>query len=94
MLVLILLTDIDPHLLQEESKTCPRDSRAKYGDYDIKDSYKSIDFSIPLGLSYEISDFVIDARYNLGLSNIVDHSDDGKVKNGVIMLTLGYKIPF
>jgi len=25
MLVLILLTDIDPHLLQEESKTCPRD---------------------------------------------------------------------
>ena len=26
MLVLILLTDIDPHLLQEESKTCPRDS--------------------------------------------------------------------
>ena len=29
MLVLILLTDIDPHLLQEESKTCPRDSRAK-----------------------------------------------------------------
>ena len=69
-------------------------TRAKYGDYDIKDSYKSIDFSIPLGLSYEISDFVIDARYNLGLSNIVDHSGDGKVKNGVIMLTLGYKIPF
>ena len=29
MLVLILLTDIDPHLLQEESKTCPRDSRLK-----------------------------------------------------------------
>jgi len=26
MLVLILLTDIDLHLLQEESKTCPRDS--------------------------------------------------------------------
>ena len=26
MLVLILLTDTDPHLLQEESKTCPRDS--------------------------------------------------------------------
>ena len=29
MLVLILLTDIDPHLLQEESKTCPRDSRVE-----------------------------------------------------------------
>jgi hypothetical protein len=30
MLVLILLTDIDPHLLQEESKTCPRDSRISH----------------------------------------------------------------
>ena len=29
MLVLILLTDIDPHLLQEESKTCPRDSNVR-----------------------------------------------------------------
>ena len=33
-------------------------------------------------------------RFLLCLSNIVDHSGDGKVKNGVIMLTLGYKIPF
>ena len=30
MLVLILLTDIDPHLLQEESKTCPRDSKYRW----------------------------------------------------------------
>ena len=60
-----------------------------------KDGLKKIDFSIPLGLSYEISDFVIDARYNLGLSNILDveHSDYSQ-KNSVIMLTLGYKIPF
>ena len=60
-----------------------------------KDGLKSFDFSIPLGISYEISDFVIDARYNLGLSNILDieHSDWSN-KNSVIMLTLGYKIPF
>ena len=57
------------------------------------DGMKKIDLSIPLGLSYEFSDFVIDARYNLGLTNIND-SDHHKVKNGVIMLTLGYKIPF
>ncbi len=51
-----------------------------------------MDFSIPLGLSYEISDFVIDARYNLGVANINDHGI-GKIRNSVIMLTVGYKIP-
>ena len=61
-----------------------------------KDGLKTFDFSIPLGLSYEISDFVIDARYNLGLSNIIDTDghDNYKQKNSVIMLTVGYKIPF
>ena len=60
-----------------------------------KDGLKSLDLSVPLGLSYEISDFVIDARYNLGLSNLIDddHTDYSQ-KNSVIMLTLGYKIPF
>ena len=53
---------------------------------------KTLDFSIPLGLSYEFSDFIIDARYNLGLTNIFDTSSVN-VKNGVIMLTVGYKIP-
>lgn len=57
------------------------------------DGLKKFDLSIPLGLSYEISDFVIDARYNLGLTKIND-GDDEKIKNGVIMLTVGYKIPF
>lgn len=64
-------------------------------DYDESntDGYKKFDFSIPIGLSYEFSDFVIDARYNLGLTNIID-DDHIKNKNSVIMLTIGYKIPF
>ena len=57
------------------------------------EGYKKFAFSIPVGLSYEISDFVIDARYHFGLTNIYD-TDLVKVKNGVIMLTVGYKIPF
>ena len=67
--------------------------KAKNGDYDFKDACKKVDFSIPVGLSYEFSDFVIDARYNYGLTRI---NDDGgkKHKNSVFMLTLGYKIPF
>ncbi len=52
------------------------------------DGIESVDFSIPVGLSYEINNFVIDARYNLGVSKIMDGSDS---KNSVFQLTLGYK---
>ena len=54
--------------------------------------FNKVDLSIPIGLSYEISDFVIDARYNFGLTHIYK-DDPGSSKNGVIMLTEGYKIP-
>jgi hypothetical protein len=57
------------------------------------DGMKKVDLSIPLGLSYEISNFVIDARYNLGLTKTNKEGDDA-IKNSVIMLTVGYKIPF
>ena len=57
------------------------------------DNMKKVDISIPVGLSYEFSNIVIDARYNLGLTKILDveHVDS---KNSVFMFTLGYKIPF
>ena len=71
---------------------------AKFDDTDIKDYIQKFDFSIPMGLSYEISDFVIDARYNLGVSNFLKDKNGwvwhGKGHNSVIMLTVGYKIPF
>lgn len=56
-----------------------------------KDGMRKVDFSIPMGISYEFSDFVIDARYNLGLSSI-DKDGNNKAYNSVFMLTLGYKI--
>lgn len=72
--------------------------RAKIGDSDVKDYMEKFDLSIPLGLSYEFSDFVIDARYNLGLLNFLKDSHgtfwSGKAYNSVIQLTVGYKIPF
>lgn len=72
---------------------------AKYDGVDIKDLYQKFDIAIPIGLSYEFDNFVIDARYNLGVGNIIDKdlskwAGDAKVHNSVIMLTLGYKIPF
>ena len=50
---------------------------------------KSFNFSIPVGLSYEISSFVIDARYNIGITKIFKDADQGR--NSTISLTVGYK---
>ena len=61
---------------------------------------KSFDFSIPVGLSYEYRNFVIDGRYNFGLTNWAkDVSVLGETmgevdsKNSVFQLTIGYKLP-
>jgi predicted porin len=51
---------------------------------------KTFDFSIPVGLSYEYENLVLDARYNWGLTKIIDGSDS---KNSVFQITLGYKLP-
>lgn len=53
------------------------------------DNIKSFNFSIPVGLSYEISDFVIDARYNIGITKLAKEADQGR--NSTITLTVGYK---
>lgn len=49
---------------------------------------KTVDFSIPVGASYEYQNFVFDARYNFGLTKITDNSD---AKNTVFQFTVGYK---
>ena len=68
------------------------ESGGSSGETDIP-NFKNFDFSIPLGASYEFSNFVIDARYNLGLTKIVD-VDGSSSKNSVIQFTVGYIIPF
>ena len=51
---------------------------------------KSLDLSMPFGLSYEFNHFVIDGRYNLGLTKAFDTkgADDS---NSVFQFTFGYK---
>ena len=61
---------------------------------DMKDDVKGLDLSIPVGLSYEFKHFVLDARYNLGMTKIFE-GEAGKIletKNLAFQLTLGYKI--
>jgi hypothetical protein len=45
--------------------------------------------SVPVGLSYEYNHFVLDARYNFGVTDLF--KGEGTMRNNVIQLTLGYK---
>lgn len=68
---------------------------------DVKDLYKSIDFGFNVGLGYDFTENVfINARYNIGLSNISDVPSvfgfnpgvaELDRKNSVISLSFGYK---
>ncbi len=62
-----------------------------------KDGYKgevnTFDLSIPVGLSYEYNNFVLDGRYNWGVTKINKNSVKGAddTRNSVFQITLGYK---
>lgn len=49
---------------------------------------KGFDLAIPVGLSYEFANVVIDGRYNWGVTKVFDNFD---AKNSVFQVTLGYK---
>lgn len=60
-------------------------------DIDIKDSFKTTDFGLNIGIGMDFGMFNAAARYSIGLSNIAD-SGDGEVMNNVIQLSLGYTL--
>lgn len=70
-------------------------------DVDMSDLTNSFDFSIPVGVSYEYQNFVLDARYNFGCTSVLKDdyknllemfgSDYKDSKNSVFQITLGYK---
>ena len=59
-------------------------------DADLK--VNSFTFSIPVGVSYEYRNVVVDARYNWGLTKVLNQGD--AFYNRVFMLSLGYKFVF
>ncbi len=69
----------------------------KNNSTDLEDGIKSFDFSIPVGISYEYANFVLDARYNIGLTKVYDDVNISGIKisndskNSVFQLTIGYK---
>jgi len=49
---------------------------------------KAVILSIPVGASYEYKNVVLDARYNIGVTDAIDNLSS---KNSAFVLTLGYK---
>ncbi len=69
---------------------------AKSGDNDFKDRCEKLNVSIPIGASYEMSNFVLDLRYNISLTksnkdNLKFHDSDDKMRSDLVQITLGYK---
>jgi hypothetical protein len=61
------------------------------GSVDVKDGYKGTTFSIPVGVGYLThTGLGFDARYNFGISNIVDNAGP-KVKSNVFQFGLFYQ---
>ncbi len=60
---------------------------------DIKDQLNGVDFSAALGAGWDLPfGLTIDARYNLGLSNISKNDSSEEAKNQVFQLSLGFKL--
>jgi hypothetical protein len=65
---------------------------AKLGDESIKDELKGSDFSLGLGVGWDLPfGLTIDGRYNLGLSDVSDESAN-EIKNQVWQVSVGYKL--
>lgn len=64
---------------------------AKIEDADIKDACEKLNLSIPLGISYEISNVVLDLRYNVGLNKTNKADNGNKARSDLFQITLGYK---
>lgn len=52
---------------------------------------KSIDFGIPLGLSYEYKNIILDARYYIGFTQIDKTENPDTAQNRYLSITLGYR---
>ena len=66
----------------------------KVGDVELNsvssDNYKTIDFSVPVGVSYlSDSGLGVDARYNIGVTNVVEGSTRN-IRNSVFQFGLFY----
>ena len=64
--------------------------KESFRDIGIDADVKSFVLAVPLGLSYEFSNILLDARYNIGVSKAIS-AEGESTKHNVFQLTVGYK---
>ena len=81
----------DKAKVESDGVSAEIDFKKAFRDADMDDAdVKDIDFSIPVGISYEYHQFQLDARYNFGVTKAIT-GDGESTKNSVFQITLGYK---
>lgn len=80
-------------LMKSETEgTVPSPLGTTTGTTDTKDNYNSVDFGVNFGLAYDLPQgFFVNARYNLGLSDVIKDNTRDAIKNNVIQVGVGYK---
>lgn len=65
----------------------------RYYSYSVSgtDVCKSVDFGIPVGISYEYKNITLDARYYFGLIKIDKTDEPDTARNRCLSITLGYR---
>ena len=58
----------------------------------VKGSFHKMEWAIPLGVSYEYKNVVLDVRYMIGLSKVPRHSREDRVHNSCTSITLGVRL--
>ena len=66
------------------------DSHFSHYESNMSDICKSIDIGIPIGLSYEYKNVVLDVRYCFGLTKIDNTQEPEDTRNRTLSVTLGY----
>ena len=57
---------------------------------DVKENHENTAFSIPIGISGEYNNFVLDARYNIGITKVNKYGDNSQ-RSDLFVVTIGYK---
>lgn len=71
-------------------------SKLKDGGHTVTEKFKhlnTVELSFAIGVSYNFDDLMFSARYNVGLSNVIDkdYLNLGNNKNHVFQLSVGYR---
>lgn len=68
-------------------------TKAELDGQDAKESFKNSDLSANVGLGWDLPfGLTVDARYNIGLSDVNDDPSFPSLKSRVIQVSVGYKI--